>query len=93
MASSNSTANRDWGKVMVPVTTFLTEPGKAHNFSPAIILQLLSMFHNLMDACWGHNEVIEMHVCELSRGLDKVKCDKIMSSYGCTCEVVKYWRS
>ena len=52
MASSNSTANRDWGKVMmVPVTTFLTEPGKAHNFSPAIILQLLSMFHNLMDVC------------------------------------------
>lgn len=39
MASSNSTANRDWGKVMVPAT-FLIEPGKAHNFSPAIILYL-----------------------------------------------------
>ena len=38
------------------------------------------MLHNLMDAHWSHNEAIEMHVCNLSKGLEIFKFDKIMTT-------------
>ena len=32
-----------------------------------------------MDAYWRHNEAIKMYICELSKGLEKLKFDKTTS--------------
>ena len=40
---------------------------------------VIGVLHNLMDALSWYNEAIEMHVCKLSMGLEKLKFDKTVS--------------
>ena len=40
---------------------------------------VISVLRNLMDAHWRSNEAIEMHVCKLSMGLEKLKFVEIVS--------------
>ena len=76
---------------------------QSRNFSHAIAY-VISVPHTVMDTC---NKTIEIHVCKLSVGLEKLKFCKIMyvnvksnwfmvnvgpSSYGCTSEVAKHSR-
>ena len=47
------------------------------------------MLHNIMDACWWHNESTETHVCKLSMDLEKVKLQNNIGSWlVCICWVM-----
>ena len=49
----------------------------ARNFQPRTSpTSSVSVLHNLMDARWWRNKAIEMHVCNFSMGLKKLKFGK-----------------
>ena len=54
---------------------------QSHAISDKQIVYVISVLHNLMDACWWRHEAITMHLCKLSMGLEKLKFHQIMSIF------------